>query len=649
MHTALRAALLGAGLSVVVGGTGAAQRASRDHRAGSPGAPTSIVRAELASVLLQSGRYDEAAREYRTLLARDPENYEYRLHLAQALAWGDHAREAARELVELDARRPGNAVVDSLLRAARDAYDPSAVEAAAWVSKEPQYAPYRVALARALAREDMPRLAIAHYDTLLTRPGVGKLPDRATLLREMADAFVAAGDRIRGARRLMSALALVPNDSALRHTIAGMLADAHRYAEAVAQYDTLIARSPSASLLRERAEVRSASGDRSGAESDLWASIAAQPSNAAYLMLGDLFRERGDYRGARSMYLAASQGAPRGLHARITQAVASLEREERPAVLAPSVGDDPGWRVVEDFAADNLGLAYSRLSLRRTIPLASMTRFTLGAEWRQLAERSAGRDLDAVGYGATAGAWQEVARGRFLARLAVDGGVLYHPLIGSLGEAHGMVSAWLSAWQGTFELGYEPAYPSLFSADALRPRLGGSPLTERDVAASLGGPLGALDLGARVERSLLSDGNRRTSVEASARYPLAPNLYAVYSASGTAFAERSTLYWDPGQFWTNGLGLEYAVRRSRGLSLAARVLPTYASSAEASVPPFAIPGDPSVTRGPITKHSVLQFGAGAEAAYHARRWELAAALSYGRGRAGDYQRGGASVAVRLVP
>jgi tetratricopeptide (TPR) repeat protein len=643
MRTALVVLLLG-----MVSTSVAAQRTSRARR--SERASTTVpVRAELASVLLQSGRYEEAAREYRVLLSKEPGNYDYRLGLAEALAWGNHPREAARELEELAARRRGVPVVDSLLRVVRDAYDPTAAEAAGWLAGEARWAPYRLALARALAREKMPRLAIAQYDTLLTAPGIGPLPDRGTLLREMADAYVAAGDRVTGANRLVAALALTPNDTATRHIIAGMFADAHRYDAAKAQYDTLLLAGPSGPLLLERAQLRLAMGDRAGAESDLWASVAAKPSTSAYILLGDLFRERGDYRGARSMYVAASQGASREMRVPLAAALALLDREERPAMLAPSIGEDPGWRVAEDGATDNLGVTYSSLSLRRTVPVASATRVSLGAEWRQLAEHTAARHLDVAGYGATVGAWQELSYGPLLARLALDGGAVYHPLGSTFGQAHGVVSAWLFAWQAGLELGSEPAYPSLFSAEALLPAAGGRALTERDEALSLGGPLADADVAARIERSSLSDGNRRVTVDISARYPILPDVYAVYSFNRTAFAERSTLYWDPESYSAHGLGLEYAVRRARGLSFSARVLPTYAWTAQDSVPAFAIPGDPTVARGPMMRATAMQLGADAEIGYRARRWELDGAASYGRGRAADYQRGALSVVLRLVP
>ena len=644
MRVVARIALLGLGLcaSVTVG----AQQPRRTTRSSSG---TIAVRAELATVLLQSGRYDEAAREFRALLTRDPANFEYRLGLAHALAWGDRPRDAERELVQLIAKRPNAPGLDSLLRNVRDAYDPRAVDAAQWVAAEPTYAPYRVALARALAREHLFSLAIAHYDTLLTRPGVGRLPDRGALLREMADVYVSAGDRLRAAERLRIALAAAPADTALRHSLATMLADSHSFDAARAEYDTLIQLSPSASLLRERAQLRLSSGDRAGAEADLWSSVGLQPSGEAYLLLGDLYRERGDYRGARSMYVAARQGAPANVRLGVSAALAQLDREERPAMLAPLVGDDPGWRLTEDAAADNLGVTYSELGLRRTVAVAAATRISLGAEWRQLAERTSARRVDATGVGANVGGWQEMAYGPALARLELQGGAVYHELGGTLGVARGALALWLYAWQLDLELSRAPAYPSLFSAEALVPRDGGPPLIERDAAISLGGPLGPLDIGFGIQRSLLSDGNRRLTIDSYLRYALGGNLYALYSGTGLGFAQRSTVYWDPSLYSAQSAGVEYSVRRARGFSFAARVMPSYATSDEAPIIPAAAFGDPAFTRGPMTRRSALQLGASADLGYRVHGWEAAGAVSYGRGRAGDYQRVGATITIRMAP
>ena len=644
MHAVLRAGLIGAGLCLATSLLHA-QRISRSNRPPSTQANTS-VRAELATVLLQSGRFDEAAREFRRLLARDPGNFEYRLGLAHALAWGDRPKEAETEIVQLLTKRPGTPGLDSLLRVVREAYDPRAVEASQWVASDPSYSPYRLALARALAREGMQRLAIAHYDTLLSRPAVGRIPDRGALLREVADAYVAAGDRTGGAERLRAALALSPTDTGLRHTIASMLADARRYEDARAQYDTLVLQTPSAGLLLERARLRLAIGDRTGAESDLWASQKLQPLADTYLLLGDLFRERGDYRGARSMYTAARQGATGDVRRSIASALAQLDREERPSILAPLVGDDPGWRLSEDAAADNLGVSYSALSLHRTVPLGGSTRITFGGEWRELSKHTSARTVDASGFGGTIGAWQEASYGPMLARLEVEGGGVEHPSAGTLGEGRVALSAWLFAWQATGELATQPAYPSLFSVDALVPSDGGPPLNERDARFTLGGPIGSFDVGVGWERALVSDGNRRLTLESYARYPLAANLSAVYSGSGVAFAQRSTLYWDPRQYSAQGAGVEYAVRRARGFSFAARVIPSYAWSDESAI--ITSP-DGSFARGPIARHTAVQMGASAEAGYRLHGWEAAGALSYGRGRAGDYQRVGASITLRMGP
>ncbi|HEY0304959.1 MAG TPA: tetratricopeptide repeat protein, partial [Longimicrobiales bacterium] len=95
-------------------------------------APTGAyeVRLELASVLLQSKRYHEAAREYRGILAQRPNNFNARLGLARALAWSRQHREAEAELRFLHAQQPRNSDVLGLLRSVRQSIEPAAAEAA---------------------------------------------------------------------------------------------------------------------------------------------------------------------------------------------------------------------------------------------------------------------------------------------------------------------------------------------------------------------------------------------------------------------------------------------------------------------------------------------------------------------------------------
>ena len=618
------------------------------QRAGRPGTGAARVRAEFASVLLQAGRYDEAAREYRVLLARDGDRFEYRLGLARALAWGNHPREAERELSVLARQRAGNASVDSLLRSVRESFEPRAVDASSWVAREPWYQPYRLALARALAREGLSALAIVHFDTLLQR-GAGA-PDRASLVREMVDAYVAAGNAAAGAARLRAELARSPADTALRHTLAALLATDRRYQDARDEYDALLREVPTAALFRERAAVVLALGDRRAAEADLSSSLAIEPTGDTYLMLGTLYRERGDYRAARAMYDAAAARRERSVKQALAAARAQLAREQRPVVaFAPPLGSDPGWHVAEVASADNQGVFYSALGLSRTFPVASATSLSVGSEYRQLGERANGRAVYASGYGASLGVAQDATAGLLLVRAAATGGAVYHPRSGVLPEGRLGLATWVGAWQLSAEAASRAAYPTLFTAASLLPPDSAGPLVERGVTATLGGPLGALDVALSWQRSRLSDDNSRLTLQGYARYPVAPGLYVVYSATSIAFSRRSALYWDPSKYVAHGAGIEYAVRRHRGLSTAVQLLPGFASSTESQrLRSDAVPSGPPEI-GPLQEHRALQLSGSAEASYRASRWEGVAGVSYGRVRAGTYQRFAATLALRFAP
>jgi len=137
---------------LVVASDASAQTSRRRPRTASPSSSSSSVRAELAAVLLESGKYSDAAREYRSLLERDPRNYSYRLALARALAWGGSYREAERELTLLSRQRANDPDIDQLEQLVRPNLEPSSYEASRWVAERPYYPPYRVALARALVR-----------------------------------------------------------------------------------------------------------------------------------------------------------------------------------------------------------------------------------------------------------------------------------------------------------------------------------------------------------------------------------------------------------------------------------------------------------------------------------------------------------------
>lgn len=148
--------------------------------AGAQNARALAIRAEMASVLLQSKRYDEAAREYRVLLAYSPRSYSHRLNLARALMWGNRPREAERELSVLISQRGREPQLEILLLTARQQLQPSADEAQTWLNERRSSLEYRRILAAALARERRSSEALAHYDTVIQqRPSPGHFLERA--------------------------------------------------------------------------------------------------------------------------------------------------------------------------------------------------------------------------------------------------------------------------------------------------------------------------------------------------------------------------------------------------------------------------------------------------------------------------------------
>jgi tetratricopeptide (TPR) repeat protein len=629
----------------------AAQRRALTPQQQSTPPTQTTVRAELAAVLLQSKRYAEAAREYRALLVRDPSNFDYRLGLARALAWGDQPREAERELRALQSRKPPRLAVDTLLRMVREAIKPTASEAASWVRERPDYPPYRLALARAFATERDGRLAAAQYDSLMPYAGVGRIPPVPVLRREQAEAYLDADDESAGANALRDVLRTSPTDTALRHELAVVLGSGppEWHPEALAHYDTLLATSRSAVIYAERARLRLGAGDKTGAESDLRASIAIGSTFAAHLMLGDLFRERREYLAAGVMYHAALARVDEddGDPVVVLAALARLAREERPVTLAPQIGDAGGWRVSTDGAGDNLGVHFAASTFRVTAPLGEIASISVAAMHQYLGERSDLRRLDLNAVGGEASLAVQGGYGPLFTRVGIGGGslrTLDSPSI-PLGSVTGAL--WLNAWELAVGGSTGPAYPSLLTTTAFRLLNGEDDvLTEKDVSATLGGPIGSADVAVAGQQSRLSDGNVRKTIHGLVRYSLSPGVSAIYDVSRVTYDKRSTRYWDPLEYTAHGLGLELASRPMSGPTVAVSAIPGKAWGRELPYLP-APRGTRPVRADRVVNRSAFQVGATAELGWRDPSWEWSAALSYGRGRAGDYQRLGATLAFRV--
>jgi hypothetical protein len=502
--------------------------------------------------------------------------------------------------------------VVKLLRTVRADFAPRSSEAVVWVGEDPAWLPYRLALASALVRDGHPRLAIEEYQRLLAGG-----PD-------------------------------LPPGSVVRAELAAALATVGRQAEALAYYDTLLATAPTATLFTERAALRLVRGDTLAARQDLTSALAITPNVDAYLMIGDIHRARGENAAAASAYRAAGALAPGGAR-RSAQALAQLARENRPAVaLTPTVGDDPGWLATFRSATDNLGVQFTTAGAYRAVDAGGVV-VGAGAEYRLLRDRSAGTDATLNGFAARLGASRAFAYGPYLSRVAVSGGVVRHQSVPAVSEGSAQLALWRGAWQVALEAAHEAAYVSLFTLAALRGSdASGAPLTDDRLTAALAGPIGPADVALSVGRSRLSDGNRRTTVQLYARYPLAPKVYGVYAMTSDGFAERSARYWDPMRYVAHAAGVELADRNQRGLSWSLRALPAIAASHELATM-LVVRGrfdeDTVSTREPVHLDAV-QLELSGDLAWRFADWEIAAGAGYGRGRAGDYQRLGAILAVR---
>jgi tetratricopeptide (TPR) repeat protein len=586
------------------------------------------IRAEYASVLLQSKKYDEAIVEYRRLVSAEPNRFEYRMGLARALAWSKQHRAAENELSRLRAQQPGHAEVAQLTRTVRAALDPSSAEARSWVTHDPRHLPYRIQLARAYAREGKARQAAAEFDTIFRSGARDDLTQEAAAAHADAKRFATALPLYR------RAMARAPSDTALRHDYARTLWLSRDHAASLAQYDTLLLRFPSPLWLVERAKLRIAMRDHDGAERDLASAIAMCPTADAYLARGELRRWNGELGAARAEYERALQLARNDSVGReIRDVIALIEREARPLLGAAPEGDVVGWTARGELAADNTGFSYLSAAGRYGIPIGRLAAASLGIEQRRVAATSDTYTRESYGFSGDIGA----TFGLPFARLSARGGALRHGSTTNVGHGSVGAIAWWRAWRASAEVKRELAYPHLMTARALATsaEIESGEAVEASIMATrqiygLAGAIGVVDFGVVADIMQLSDGNARPAFTTTVRYPLGDAMSALYVASDLRFRERSAIYWDPQRYSAHSLGLETSHRRDRGFSHVARLLAGVARSALRET----------------TSYALHATGEG-EVMYRGSSWEGGLTSWYGRGRDGDYQRWGGSLRVRL--
>lgn len=572
--------------------------------------PDTGARAEYAAALLALQQYDSAAANYRILIAADSGSIDAHMGLARALAWGSHPRDAEPELRWVTLHAQGDTTFVSMLHVARNSYEPTTADAARWVAEDPQYAPYRLTLARLLANEHQLDLSTAHFDTLIAAD-----PSSLPLIREAAGVHAMAGDSIGDARLLRHAVALAPDDAKLRQSYAEALAWSGDRASAVAQYDTLlIANGSDPDLLIARGRLYAFSGDNAAAERDLSAAIGQRPTPEAWVMLGDLYRWQGDRRRAFSAYSEASALRPGDAGAEGGFAeLAAIERRQQAAII----GQELGWNTLASYVGDNAGFDLTIAGLGGGFRIGSTSALLVGADARRLSSD--------VGQAAYLGLVQYFGGYRFSA----DGGAVSYRErgefgYGSLSAAGSLGGLWTSA-----ELRTGPTFQWLMS-----PRT----LTYRGASASVTIPAGLAAFSFGLDRMWLSDGNDRTQLQLGARYALWRGVTAVYSGGMIGFNRASALYWDPRRFTSHAMGVELSTQGDSGFSVSARILPGIGlmSGGFQSTDPAA--------------RSAANLSSGLALAYRKRWWSLMLDGDYAQGvRESGYHSARASARLRITP
>jgi Flp pilus assembly protein TadD len=594
------------------------------------------VRAEYAGVLLQRQRYDEAVTEYRTLVATDTTNRGYQLGLARALAWGGHPGDAEPLVARLASLAPSDTSVSRFLIEVRLAMRPGASTALRWHRESPGNRDYMLAFARALLREHRDREALAAFDSLLDA--------RATvaLLREAAGAHAAARDSVGNARLLGRAFRLAGFDPALQRQYADALDWSGDRRGAIAQYTDLLRHSPNdPELLLARGRLEVWNGDYDEGVRDLRASLARRPSAAAYALLGDAYRWRGDARHSRQAYAAALAMAPGDSTAQA--GLAALD-QLRAGVLASRNADDPGWSATFTHVEDNAGFLYLAGGIGRVVAISRSTTVGIDAEQRRISERFP-RAAERYVYGIAIGG---SAAHQFDALTAgAHAGVVRHGAVGNtfFGDVH-LTRGWRAANFGA-TLSTGPAYLPLVSVQSLvqfdtAGIISAHPLLARTAQVSGSAPLGALTLSGSAELTALSDGNRRTSGYLGAAYPIAPELSLLYSGFALGYHGRSDRYWDPTLYGSQSVGAQYAPRARGPFTLSARALAGIGRATEI----FGSAGGAPVR---ATGRAAFQLSTSGDLTYRRAPWDVAITVGYSRGREGEYQSLNSGLRVRLMP
>jgi hypothetical protein len=285
-------------------------------------------------------------------------------------------------------------------------YAEAASEYRVLLASDPTNTTYRLGLARALAWGDRPREAERELMALVALRRGAPSAALDSMLLSTRSQLKPSSEEAHGW------LNEQPRNVQYRLMLARALARERRNDAALAHYDSLVLRHPTAELLLERAQVQLTRGELAAAQRDAEQSVRTKPSLGALLLLGDLHLARGNLAGARAEFRQAQRMR---YSAEVAAALARLAREERPAIgLLPYVyGDSPGWQSTTSTTGDNLGVQLTTLQARRGSPLPHGIDASVGAELRWMVDRHHVNGVGPGAVGANVGASKGGSQGRW--------------------------------------------------------------------------------------------------------------------------------------------------------------------------------------------------------------------------------------------
>ncbi|HET6764998.1 MAG TPA: tetratricopeptide repeat protein [Longimicrobiaceae bacterium] len=616
-----------------------------------------------ARQLAAAGQWAPALAAYDALLAAHPALEPVALERARLLAWSGDVAGSAAALASIAARRPGDAALrveaarnywwaaraeeaDSLagealhiapadtaaaaLRArVRRQAQPSLATAQRWW-RQNDGPVENLQLARALERERRYGASLRHFRAALRD---GAAADSLPL--EMASAALAADSLDAAGEGYTRWLRTHPRDRTVRLALAHSRLWAKDYAAAIPVYQELLADRDDPALRMELAQAQVWGGREAEAEGNLRSLVAADSTRpAAYRLLGDLARWRGDWAASADAYRRAQRLDPAqpGIALAVTEAEMHAAEAARGGLPLPT---GEGRLAVEGFG-DNLG--FRRTLVRGTRHWETRWGTLDAAVDREVGSGTpplSGAGADASGYGLSVRAGRAVGGGW---TGSVEAGGRTYPGERSFATWGAALRRDDGAGRGTaIEYLRAPAFQRSATMAALHAG-GVSDLLRASTSRGIAG--GSAWTQVEAERLHAAAGTTgRLAATAALTRPLGGGWEAVGSIGAVTtrgdapvLPDGQALWWTPAWYVEPEAGVGYRRKLSPAWTAGARATPGWAWVRERGA---------GLRRFPSTSFPTL--GLGVDAAFRTGRWSATGAGSWDGSLGRGYRALGLSV------